>query len=220
MIRVLIAEDQDLIRQSLEMILSAQPDIQVVGAVGNGRLAVEQAKAERPHVVLMDVRMPEMDGVAATRLIKQLHPDVKVLILTTFDDDSYIHDGLVFGASGYLLKGVSMEELVDAIRSVYRGESLMDRAVTGKLVRMFTQMAQGEQLAPEQVSAGGLSGNERKIVRLIAQGRSNQEIAKQLGFSNGTVRNYISSILEKQGLRDRTQLAIWAVRAGFVKEPS
>lgn len=215
MIRVLIADDQELIRQSLSFVLDAQADIEMVGTASNGREAIELVRKEKPDVVLMDIRMPEVDGVECTRLIKTAHPQIKVIILTTFDDDEYVFGALRYGASGYLLKGVSVEELANAVREVVRGGSIIMPGVASKALEMFARMARGSMQIPvDTQQTASLQENEWKIIREVGCGKSNKEIAAALCLSEGTVRNYLSSVLSKLDLRDRTQLAIWAVQTG------
>ena len=220
MIRVLIADDQELIRQSLSFVLDAQADIAMVGTASNGREAIELVRKEKPDVVLMDIRMPEVDGVECTRLIKTAHPQIKVIILTTFDDDEYVFGALRYGASGYLLKGVSVEELANAVREVVRGGSIIMPGVASKALEMFARMARGSMQIPvDTQQTASLQENEWKVIREVGCGKSNKEIAAALCLSEGTVRNYLSSVLSKLDLRDRTQLAIWAVQTGVTVDP-
>ena len=220
MIRVLIADDQELIRQSLSFVLDAQADIAMVGTASNGREAIELVRKEKPDVVLMDIRMPEVDGVECTRLIKTAHPQIKVIILTTFDDDEYVFGALRYGASGYLLKGVSVEELANAVREVVRGGSIIMPGVASKALEMFARMARGSMQIPvDTQQTASLQENEWKVIREVGCGKSNKEIAATLCLSEGTVRNYLSSVLSKLDLRDRTQLAIWAVQTGVAVDP-
>lgn len=220
MIRVLIADDQELIRQSLSFVLDAQADIEMVGTASDGREAIELVRKEKPDVVLMDIRMPEVDGVECTRLIKSAYPQIKVIILTTFDDDEYVFGALRYGASGYLLKGVSVKELADAVREVVRGGSIIMPGVASKALEMFARMARGSmQIAIEEKQTADLQENEWRVIREVGCGKSNKEIAAALCLSEGTVRNYLSSVLSKLDLRDRTQLAIWAVQSGVTTDP-
>ncbi|RDU23569.1 response regulator transcription factor [Anaerosacchariphilus polymeriproducens] len=219
MIKVLIADDQELIRQSLQIVLGSQKDIQVTDAVSNGRQVVRSVREKKPDVILMDIRMPEMDGVHCTKVIKDNYPDIKIIILTTFDDDEYVFNALRDGASGYLLKGISMEELIDAIHKVNSGSAMINSDIASKVVHLFSQMAQSNlaiQVKKEGVEDIGKT--EWKVIQLIGCGLSNKEISAKLSLSEGTVRNYISIILNKLNLRDRTQLAIWAVQTEVVKE--
>lgn len=218
MIKVLIADDQELIRQSLEIVLSGREDITVIGMAANGREVLDKIKRERPDVILMDVRMPRMDGVSCTKAIKQDYPEIKIIILTTFDDDEYVFSALRHGASGYLLKGVSMDTLHESIKIVHEGGSLMNPDVASKVFREFSKMSRQEiEIQVENQAIREIQPNEWKIIREISRGSSNKEIAHKLAFSEGTVRNYLSSVLNKTGLRDRTQLAIWAVQAGLAE---
>lgn len=220
MIRVLIADDQELIRQSLSFVLDAQADIEIVGTASDGREAIELVRKEKPDVVLMDIRMPEVDGVECTRLIKSAYPQIKVIILTTFDDDEYVFGALRYGASGYLLKGVSVKELADAVREVVRGGSIIMPGVASKALEMFARMARGSmQIAIDEKQTADLQENEWRVIREVGCGKSNKEIAAALCLSEGTVRNYLSSVLSKLDLRDRTQLAIWAVQSGVTTDP-
>ena len=219
MIRVLIADDQELIRQSLSFVLDAQADIEMVGTASNGREAIEQVRKEKPDVVLMDIRMPEVDGVECTRLIKAAYPQIKVIILTTFDDDEYVFGALRYGASGYLLKGVSVSELANAVREVVRGGSIIMPGVASKALDMFARMARGSMQIPvDTKQTAALQENEWRVIREVDCGKSNKEIAAALCLSEGTVRNYLSSALSKLDLRDRTQLAIWAVQTGVAAD--
>ena len=216
MIKVMIADDQDLIRESLKVVLDMNPDMEVIGLAENGRLLLEMLARKEPDVVLMDVRMPELDGVLCTKAVKEKYPGVKIIILTTFDDDEYVYNALKYGASGYLLKGISVPELSTAIRTVVSGGSMLNPGVVTKVVRLFNQMAQSN-LAVEADETGSeeLTRTERNIARLVGQGLSNKEIAERLKFSEGTVRNNLSAALSKLDLRDRTQMAIWAVQTGL-----
>lgn len=213
MIKVLLADDQELIRQSLSFVMSKQEDIEMVGTAANGCEALELVEEKQPDVVLLDIRMPEMDGVECTRRIKQEFPSIKVIILTTFDDDDYVFDALRYGASGYLLKGVSVDGLTNAVREAARGGSIIATDVASKVLQMFSRMAQGDvQVRVNKKNALELTKMEWQVIREVGCGLSNKEIAGRLYLSEGTVRNYISSILRKLELRDRTQLAIWAVQ--------
>ncbi|MDD3224164.1 MAG: response regulator transcription factor [Clostridium sp.] len=220
MIKVLIADDQELIRQSLKIVLSAKKDIEVVGTVCNGNEVIKLVRKYKLDVILMDVRMPEMDGVECTKIIKESYPNIKIIVLTTFDDDEYIFNALKYGASGYLLKGVSMDELVKAIHTVVNGGAMINPDITAKVFKLFSQMAQGDisiQVGAKK-NVNDICDTEWNIIKCIGFGLSNKEIAKKLRLSEGTVRNYLSSILNKLNFRDRTQLAIWAVQTGVIKK--
>ena len=220
MIKILIADDQELIRQSLMIILDNVPDFEVVDCVADGIEVMESVKEEKPDVILMDIRMPRMDGVVCTQRIKELYPDIKIIILTTFDDDEYVFNALKFGASGYLLKGISMKELSDAIRKVYNGTAMINEDIASKVVRLFSRMAQSNlAIRVEDELTRDLKPNEWDIIVLVGSGLSNKEISSRLNLSEGTARNSLSNILSKLELRDRTQLAIWAVQTGAVNRP-
>ena len=216
MIKVLIAEDQELIRQSLEIILGNKPDMRIIGIAEDGNKAIELAQKLVPDIILMDMRMPFVDGVKCIKIIKEKFPQIKIIVLTTFDDDEYIFNALKNGASGYLLKGISSKELVEAIRTVFNGGALINPDIAVKVVRLFSKMAKADyNIKVNDNEVNSLSKNELKIMKLIGRGMSNKEITDILKFSEGTVRNYISIVLNKLNLRDRTQIAIFAVQSGL-----
>lgn len=218
MIKVLIADDQELIRQSLQIVLSIKEGISVIGTAENGNKVMEFLKKEKPDVILMDIRMPEMDGVQCTKVIKDRYPEVKIIILTTFDDDEFVFSALKYGASGYLLKGISMDELDKAIHTVYKGGAMINPEIATKVVEQFSEMAQSNyDIMIEAQNVEDITEAEWDIIKLVGWGLSNREIADKVMLSEGTVRNYISTILSKLNLRDRTQLAIWEVQSGSAK---
>lgn len=217
MIRVIIADDQELIRESLKIVLSMNEDLQVAGTAANGLEVLDLMKKNPADVILMDIRMPEMDGVYCTREVKQLYPEAKVIILTTFDDDDFVFSALRYGASGYLLKGVGMEELANAIKTVYKGGALINPDIATRVFSMFSKLSQPEMfIKVDDDDVDRITKAEWKVIELVGYGFSNKEIAARLYLSEGTVRNQLSSILSKLSLRDRTQLAIWAVQSGSV----
>lgn len=219
MIKVLIADDQELIRQSLQIVLEIEKDIEVIDAVTNGLEVVRSVRRAKPDVILMDIRMPEMDGVICTQIIKENYPDIKIIILSTFDDDEYVFNALKYGASGYLLKGISTKELADAIRKVHQGTAMINEDIASKVVKLFSEMAQTNiAIQVDERQTADLKTTEWQIIALVGSGLSNKEIAGKLNLSEGTVRNGLSAILSKLNLRDRTQLAIWAVQTGAVNK--
>lgn len=211
MIRILICDDQAIVCEGLRAILSTARDIEVVGVAGDGAQAVEMAAGSRPDVVLMDLKMPVMNGVQATRLIRERYPQVRVLVLTTYDADEWVFDAIRSGAAGYLLKDTPREKLIEGIRDAAAGKTPVDPAVAGKL---FAQVAQGAA-PPDTSIADRLNERERQVLGLLARGLTNAEIARRLYLSEGTVRNYVSSILEKLDVADRTQAAVLALRYGL-----
>ncbi len=217
MIRVLIADDQSLVRTGFTMILDATPDIVVVGEAGDGDAARTMARALRPDVVLMDVRMPGTDGIAATGQITAERPGTRILILTTFDLDDYVHAGLRAGASGFLLKDVPAPELIAAIRTVAAGDAVLAPSTTRRLIERFVPLlpAPTGPSAPAPDSLAKLTAREREVFALLAQGQSNREIADTLFLSEGTVKIHVSRLLGKLGLRDRVHAVILAYEAGL-----
>ena len=225
-IKVLIVDDQQIIQQGLAVILSYQPGLAVVGTAANGRDALTQCLLTRPDVVLMDVRMPIMDGVEATAQLHQQLPATRVLILTTFDDEEYAIAALKAGASGYLLKDIPGEELAGAIRAVYHGIYQLDPNVGSKLIMgLSSSQASTPTSPPLQTTPSPTSPTERRldlsereleILRLVARGATNREIAETLVITEGTVKNHVSNILSRLGLRDRTQAAIFARDQGLL----
>jgi DNA-binding NarL/FixJ family response regulator len=216
MTRILVVDDQELFRDSLSIIMKSSDEIEVTGAVASVDEALASIRETMPDAVLMDIRMPGKDGVEGTRLIKNRYPNVKVIVLTTFDDDEYVYGALKYGASGYLLKGCSKAELMEAIHLALSGGAMINPEIATKVIRQFSEMARREDII--QVSdelADQLNESEIKIIQVVGRGLSNREISATLYLSEGTVRNYISSILTKLELRDRTQLAIWAVQKGM-----
>ena len=219
MIKVMIADDQELIRQSLQIVLSTHEDLKVVDAVENGFAVLESIKKERPDVILMDIRMPEMDGVYCTKAVKEKYPDTKIIILTTFDDDEFVFSALKYGASGYILKGVSMDELYRAICTVYNGGAMINPDIATKVFKLFSKMSMSNYaIQVDDSLSKDLTQAELKVIQQVGFGLSNKEIAQKLFLSEGTVRNYVSTVLSKLALRDRTQLAIWAVQTGVTMQ--
>jgi len=212
MIRVLICDDQVVVREGLRAILSTAPGIQVIGEASDGAEALELVPQTQPAVVLMDLKMPGMNGVQATRAIRDQYPDVRVLVLTTYDADEWVFDAIRSGAAGYLLKDTPREGLIKAIKDTAAGKTHVDPAVAGKL---FTHVARVGPPPPTSL-ADDLSARELDVLRLLARGLSNADIAQRLCLSEGTVRNYVSAILSKLGVSDRTQAAVLALRHGLV----
>ncbi|MFO7171630.1 MAG: response regulator transcription factor [Bacillota bacterium] len=215
MIRVVLADDHRAIRDGIQTLLAMEPDIQVVGAAGNGLEAVQLALSLRPDVVLMDIRMPGMNGVESTRAIRSVLPEVRVLILTVYDDDELIVDALCEGAAGYLTKDLPGEEIAAAIRKVREGGVVMPPPIAAKVVAHLPRDRKGTHEGQVRELLERLTHREVEVLRLLGQGLSNREIAQALYITEGTARNHVSSIIEKLGVRDRTQAALWAVRHGI-----
>ena len=217
-IRVLIADDQMMVREGFSVLLGAMPDIEVVGEAVNGRDAVERVRELAPDVVLMDIRMPEMNGIEATREIVAADGAAKVLVLTTFDLDEYVYQALRAGASGFLLKDASARQLADGVRVVAAGEALLAPSVTKRLITEFSKLSESPRLIPaaQQAAYGDLTERETEVLVLIAQGLSNVEIAERLVVAESTIKTHVSRVLVKLGLRDRTQAAVFAYEARLV----
>lgn len=204
--RVLIVDDDALIRDGLKILLELEEDMTVVGTASNGQEAYVLCQLHHPDLVLMDIRMPMMDGVLGTKRIKEQFPDIKVVILTTFKDDEYIKEAMKSGAEGYILKNQAADSIIESLRAVWKGNIVLEREVAGALSSMIKEDKKKPPLDLE------LSAREMDIFRLVAEGLSNKEIAERLFLSEGTVRNYITNLLEKLQLRDRTQLAIYYLK--------
>jgi len=219
MIRVLLVDDQTLVRQGIALLLEIEPDIEVVGQAANGREAIQQAEALRPEVILMDVRMPEMDGVAATREISQRFPEIGIIILTTFEDDVTVFDGLKAGARGYLLKDIRSEEMAAAVRKIAAGEALIQPSLTRKVLAEFSRLAGAAESRPasaQEPLPEPLTDREQEVLRALAGGLSNREIAEQMCITEGTVKNHVSNLIAKLAVRDRTQAVLKAQELGLI----
>ena len=220
-LRVLVADDQELVRAGFRMILEAQPDIEVVAEAPDGEAAIRLARRFRPDVVLMDVRMPGLDGLEATRRLLQpsghdaAGPPPRVVILTTFDLDEYVYAALQSGASGFLLKDVSPEHLVGAVRTVAVGDALLAPSITRRLVERYARPTGGVEVAPAALAS--LTPRETEVFRLVARGMSNAEIAEQLIVSEATVKTHVAGVLAKLGLRNRAQAVVFAYESGLVR---
>jgi DNA-binding NarL/FixJ family response regulator len=217
-IRVLVVDDQELVRAGFIMILDSQDDIEVVGETANGADALDEVKRLRPDVVLMDIRMPKMDGLEATRILRaDKDSDVRVLILTTFDPDEYVYKALRAGASGFVLKDTPPQDLLTAVRVVAKGESLLAPSITRRLIARFA-----EQLSPPATSQEleRLTDRETEVLRLMAKGLSNSEIAEQLYLSPTTIKSHVAGVLAKLGVRDRVQAVVFAYENGVVRPGS
>lgn len=214
-IKILLVDDQPLFREGLRTLLSVHSDFEVVGEAGNGEEAIRLTRSLAPSVVLMDLQMPVLDGVAATRRLHEEQPRCRIIVLTTFDDDEMVFDGLRAGAVGYLLKDAPSEKLAEAIRVAARGETFLQPSVAAKVVAEFARLSRKTFESPE-LAIEPLSERELEILRLIAQGASNREIATALFLAEGTVKNHVTNILGKLGVRDRTQAALKAKDAGLI----
>ena len=213
-IRILLVDDQNMFRAGMRLLLSSQPDFEIVGEAVDGEDAIAKVNALKPQVVLMDLRMPVLDGAAATRRLKATHPQVRVLVLTTFDEDAAIFDGLRAGAIGYLLKDAPTDKLYEAIRAAARGESFLQPSVAARVVAEFARLS--EQSPAAAGLAEPLSPREIEILRLLANGATNREIANQLVLAEGTVKNHVTNILTKLDVSDRTRAAIKARELGLL----
>ena len=211
--KVIICDDQALIRDSLEMLLNLEKDIEVVACAENGDQAIELTQKHQPDLVLMDLKMPGLNGIAATREIRKQFPGMKILVLTTFADDEWVFDAIRAGASGYILKDTPRGELLKAIRGTIAGQAFVDPTVAGKLMAQFSS----QQQQPASQVTDKLTEREIEVLAQLAHGFSNVEIAKRLHLSEGTVRNHISAILTKLEVSDRTQAAILAIQHGLDK---
>lgn len=214
-IKIVIVDDQSLFREGLRTLLSVQPDFEVVGEAGNGEEALRMAVRLRPNILLMDLRMPVMDGVTATQRLRKVLPQSKVIVLTTFDDDEYVFDGLRAGAVGYLLKDVSSEKLFEAIRAADRGEYFLLPSITAKVMAEFSRLSRMAP-SPGSILEEPLSPREMEILHLVATGASNREIADTLVIAEGTVKNHLTNILGKLSVKDRMQAVIKAREYGLI----
>jgi len=210
-IRVVVADDHALFRRGLEMVLEAEADIQVVAEANNGKQAVDAAVEHMPDLVLMDVRMPAHSGIDATKLIKDHAPHIKILMLTISDEEADLYEAIKAGASGYLLKEISIEEVADAIRRVHAGQSLISPSMASKLLTEFAAMARKDD-EKQQMPAPRLTDREMEVLTLVAQGLNNRDIAKNLFISENTVKNHVRNILEKLHLHSRMEAVVYAVR--------
>lgn len=214
MVRVLICDDQTVVREGLAAILSTDDEIEVIGLARNGEEALALAAADPPDVVLMDLNMPVLNGVQATRRLHLGHPAVRVLVLTTYADDAWVMDAIRAGAAGYLLKDTRRDDLVAAVKGTAAGKSFLDPAVAGTLMRQVVAEPAPRPVA--EAPAEALTERELDVLRLLAQGYSNPEIAQRVHLASGTVRNYVSTILQKLGVEDRTQAAVVALQRGLI----
>lgn len=213
-IRILLVDDQTMFRAGMRILLSSQPEFEIVGEAADGEEALQKTAALHPDVVLMDLRMPVLDGAAATRRLHASHPEVRVIVLTTFDEDEAIFDGLRSGAIGYLLKDAPTDKLYEAIRAAYKGESFIQPSVAARLVAEFSRLSQ--QAPAWSALVEPLSARELEVLRLVANGATNREIANQLVLAEGTVKNYVTNIFNKLGVDDRTSAAMRAKELGLI----
>ena len=218
-VAVLVVDDQALVRAGFRMILEAHDDIEVVGEAADGREAVDLARSRAPDVILMDVRMPGMDGIEATRIVVAEQPATRVLVLTTFDLDEYVYDALRAGASGFLLKDVARDDLLAAVRVVARGDALLAPSVTRRLLADFTRHRPTPAGGTDEAALAVLTGRERDTLQRLARGLSNAQIAADLVVSEHTVKTHVGNVFLKLGLRDRVHAVIWAYEHGVVRPP-
>ncbi|WP_334149937.1 response regulator transcription factor [Microbacterium sp.] len=217
-IRVLLVDDQQLIRVGFRLVLEAEDDITVVGEAGDGHEAIAQASALRPDLVLMDIRMPGLDGIAATAAIVRQHPETRVLVLTTFDLDEYAFGAIRAGASGFLLKDVQRDEMIAALRAVHRGDAALSPRITRMLLERVTPLLSADTAAPAPDATADLTDRERDVFLAIAKGLTNAEIAQSLYVSESTVKTHVGRVLAKLGARDRIHAVILAHRLGLVDD--
>jgi DNA-binding NarL/FixJ family response regulator len=215
-LRLLLVDDQSLFREALRTLLALQPDFEIVAEAANGERALELAKKHRPDVILMDLRMPVMGGVEATRRIAQAVPSARVVVLTTFDEDEEIFEAMRAGALGYLLKACSADKLCESIRAAAQGASVLEPSVAAKMLAELNRLGAREGRKPAQPLADPLSARELGVLRLLAAGRSNKEIGAELGITEGTVKNHMTNVLGKLGVLDRTQAALRAHELGLI----
>lgn len=216
MINIIVADDQEIVREGIKMILSLYEEINILGEAENGKQLIMLLEKLQPDVILMDVRMPIMDGVEATKIIKEKYKNVKVIILTTFNEDEYIFKAIKNGADGYLLKDAGSEYIIKAIKSVYNGAMLLDPEVTVKVVKAFNSITNEKQSFDDlKYKLDVLTPREVDVAKLVAQGKSNKDICKILFLTEGTVKNYVTRILEKLELNSRTELAVFVSQAGI-----
>ncbi len=215
-LRVMVVDDHALFRRGLEMVLGGEPDIELVGEASDGEEAVQKATEVMPDIVLMDVRMPKRSGIEATAEIKELMPHVKILMLTISDEETDLYDAIKAGASGYLLKEIPIEEVADAIRGVWAGQSRISPSMASKLLTEFAAISKGAEERPS-MPAPRLTDREMEVLRLVAQGLNNRDIAKQLFISENTVKNHIRNILEKLHLHSRMEAVVYAVREKMIE---
>jgi DNA-binding NarL/FixJ family response regulator len=217
MTSVLLADDQALVRGGFRMILEAQEDIEVLGEAGDGAEAIDQALALNPDVVLMDIRMPRVSGIEATRRLREASSRARVLVLTTFDLDEYVYEAMKAGASGFLLKSVPASQLADAVRTVAAGDALLSPEITRRLIEQYVRRPRP---SAETAGLSELTERELEVLKLVARGRSNAEIAGELVVSEATVKSHVSRMLTKLGLRDRVQAVVFAYESGLVEPGS
>lgn len=209
--KVIICDDQAIVRDGLAMLLKLEKDIEVTGIAEDGDAVISMVEKQKPDLVLMDLKMPVTNGVEATRKIKQKYPDIRILVLTTYDDDEWVLDAIKAGASGYLLKDTPRDELIKAIRGTVAGKSYLDPSVAGKVI----DLASSHKNQPATLITGKLTEREIEVLKLLARGLNNSDIADRLFLSEGTVRNHVSAILAKLGVTDRTQAAVIAIQHGL-----
>lgn len=217
MIQVLICDDQDIVRKGLQIILNHSPGLEVIGLAENGEEAVQFCASRRPDVVLMDLKMPILNGIQATRKITQAYPQTKVVVLTTYDADEWVFEAIRAGASGYLLKDTDSEEIITAIQEAHEGRVRLDSQIAGKVLEAFKQMAHPAAARPDEPPLEQLTERENSILHLMVQGKTNKEIAETLFLAEGTVKNNVSNIFSKLHANDRTQAVISALRRGLAK---